>query len=388
MNYSDRSDQPKPQLSKKRMLISALAIVTVLAVGLTVIPQVRADNYDAQIQQLLHENGDKQNAVNTLQGQAASYQEVVNKLQVEIDAVKTQIAVNAAKQADLQARMNENQVELDKQRSILGENIRVMYVEGQISTIEMLATSKNLSEFVDKEEYHNTVKNKIQETLSRINKLQDQLKEQKVQIEKLLADQQAQQAQLNANQAEQGRLLALNAAEQANYTASIKANQGKISELRRKQAAENARLSGGKVIGGAACDAGNGDTYPQRWCAAPMDSMLDSWGMYNRECVSYTAWKVYESGRNMPYWGGRGNANQWDDNARASGIPVDGKPRAGDVAVKNGGEYGHVMYVEHVYNDGSVLVSDYNQQWDGAYRQYTVSSQKISDNNLVFIHFP
>ena len=35
----------------------------------------------------------------------------------------------------------------------------------------------------------------------------------------------------------------------------------------------------------------------------------------------------------MPRWGNqsRGNANQWDDNARREGIPVDTDPRPGDV---------------------------------------------------------
>ena len=116
-----------------------------------------------------------------------------------------------------------------------------------------------------------------------------------------------------------------------------------------------------------------------------MDSLVDSWGLYNRECVSYTAWKVWSTGRYMPYWGGRGNAKQWDDNARAEGIPVDGTPRAGDVAISNAGIYGHTMYVEEVYDDGSIRVSDYNQQWDGLYRMYTISAAKA--DTFVYIHF-
>ncbi len=109
--------------------------------------------------------------------------------------------------------------------------------------------------------------------------------------------------------------------------------------------------------------------------------------MYNRECVSWTAFKVYSSGRYMPYWGGIGNANQWDNNARAAGIPVDSNPRVGDVAVSHGGTYGHVMYVESVAGDGSIYVSDYNQQYDGLYREYWISAETVSKKSLVFIHF-
>jgi surface antigen len=89
----------------------------------------------------------------------------------------------------------------------------------------------------------------------------------------------------------------------------------------------------------------------------------------------------------MPYWGGYGNANQWDDNARAAGISVDSNPKAGDVAISNSGTWGHAMYVEAVGDDGSVLVSDYNQQYDGLYREYTVSLSTIQNRGLLFLHF-
>ena len=84
----------------------------------------------------------------------------------------------------------------------------------------------------------------------------------------------------------------------------------------------------------------------------------------------------------MPYWGGRGNAKLWDDNARAAGIPVDSSPRVGDVAVSNSGTYGHVMYVEAVHGGGTITVSQYNASWDGKY-----SVAKRATTGLVFIHF-
>lgn len=370
---------------KKVSAVTTLAIATVLAVGFAVVPRVTADTYDEQIKALQQENSTKLDAVSQLQSQASSYQDAINKLQGQINELQGQINANVAKQTEIQNSITANQAELDKQRGILGENIRVMYVEGQITTIEMLATSKNLSEFVDKEEYRNTVKNKIQATLQRINDLQNQLKEQKAQVDKLLIDQKNQQADLDKSRSQQASMLAYNTAQQNDFNSQINANQGKITNLRHQQAIENAKLGG--VAGGRACDSGNGDTYPAKWCTAPLDSMLDNWGMYNRECVSYTAWKVYESGRYMPYWGGVGNANQWDDNARAAGIPVDTTPRDGDVAIKNSGTYGHALYVEHAYGDGSILVSDYNQQYDGVYRRYTISRAKVVDNNLQFIHF-
>lgn len=377
---------PKLHLTRKAASLLSLATIAVLVAGFTVVPRVFADQYDAQIKALQEQNASKLDAVDQLKAQASSYQDAINLLQGQISALQGQINDNLAKQADLQNKITESQAELDKQKSILGENIRVMYVEGQITTIEMLATSKNLSDFVDKEEYRTAVKNKIQTTLKQIAILQNQLKEQKTQVENLLADQRNQQAQLDASKAEQNRLLSLNTSQQTAFNNEINGNKSKIAELRKQQQLENARLfqgGGSKIIAG---NNGN-DTYPNKWRNAAQDSMIDSWGMYNRECVSYTAWKVYESGRYMPYWGGHGNANQWDDNARADGIPVDGSPRVGDVAVKNSGPYGHVMYVEHVYSDGSIYISQYNASLDGEYSEAIISASTVRNMGLLFIHF-
>lgn len=89
----------------------------------------------------------------------------------------------------------------------------------------------------------------------------------------------------------------------------------------------------------------------------------------------------------MPYWGGYGNANTWDNNARAAGIPVDGSPRIGDVAIAEAGGYygsvGHAMYVEEILDGGKIRVSQFNFGAPGQYSEMTVSASGLS-----FIHFP
>lgn len=131
--------------------------------------------------------------------------------------------------------------------------------------------------------------------------------------------------------------------------------------------------------------------YPAMWANAPISSVVDYWGMYNRQSVSYTAFRVqqdYVAGKNthsMPYWGGRGNANQWDDNARAANIPVDTNPVPGSIAISNAGMYGHAMYVEEVgvmNGQPAVYVSQYNVMLDGAYSE---GWRPIT--GLIFIHF-
>jgi surface antigen len=116
--------------------------------------------------------------------------------------------------------------------------------------------------------------------------------------------------------------------------------------------------------------------------------MVDNWGMYNRECVSYTAWKVYESGETMPYWGGEGDAYQWVGNAESDGIPVSSTPQAGDVGIypKSGvSPLGHAVYVESVNSNGTINISQYNANDEGDYSM--VYNLPISGTGIQFINF-
>lgn len=365
----------KKRLNRSLLPLACLLITAVLSLGIATSRLVYADRFDEQINNLREANSQNQQADGLLEIEEANIAAVINRLQGEIAAAEEQIRANETKRSDTNTKIAEAEVELAKQKDLLGINIKAMYLEGDISTLEMLASSKDLSEYMDKQTYRGAVQDKIKSTLDRVTALKLDLKTQKETLDKLIADQQAIQTQLNAQRSEQNRLVGLNQQQQAEYEQTIQGNNAKIADLRRQQIAENARFTSG------AKNIPDSSGYP--WANVPFpNSISDPWGMYQRQCVSYTAWKVWKSGRFMPYWGGVGNANQWDDNARTAGIPVDGNPRVGDVAVSNNGYYGHVMYVEAVYDDGTIYVSQYNAGWDGRY-----SEARIAIGNLVFIHF-
>lgn len=366
---------------------AALAVLSVVALAGIFVPVVRADQYDEQIQALQGQNAQASSAADSLQAQADSYQDAINKLQDQINGILSQISANQAEQTRLTADIADKQAQLDQQRALLSEDVKTIYVDGQMSTIEMLATSKNLSDYVDKEEYRNAVQQKMQDTMAKIAALQSQLKVQKGQVDQLLTNEKAQQAQLAADQSQQASMLAYTQAQKDQYTAEISANTSKIADLRRQQIIANTRYNIGPAGTGSTCGGG----YPAKYCQAAQDSLIDAWGMYNRECVSYTAFKVHQDflagkdSRDMPYWGGYGNANQWDDNARAAGIPVDNNPTPGSIAISNAGAYGHAMYVEQagtINGQPAVYVSQYNASLNGMYSEgwrYTTG--------LVFLHF-
>ncbi|HEU4914026.1 MAG TPA: CHAP domain-containing protein [Candidatus Saccharimonadales bacterium] len=374
----------KPRLTRKAASLAILVIATVLAIGCSMLPRVQADSIADQIKQLQAENAHNSDVLSELESQAVSYEDAINTLQAQIASLQIKINENTAHQSELQAQIVANQQELERQKEILGENIRVMYVDGQMSTIEMLATSKNLSDFVDKEEYRTAVKNKIQLTLKQIAVLQNQLNEQKNQVEALLKEQQAQQAQLAASRAEQSRMLTYNQSQQSVYNQKTKANQARIEDLIAQQ--RRANSSGAVPDGGYYFLRFSGtvrshdysvNDYPYASAGFSMSTLpgcghpdprtgqrdsTDRWGYCTRQCVSYAAWAVERSGRVAPE--GYGSAKDWVESAPSSIIYRD--PQPGDVAISTSGTWGHAMYVEKV--DGNrIFVSQYNQQLNGEY---------------------
>lgn len=368
-------------LSSKEGLFS-LSVVAALAISTASFSFVSADKYDAQINALSKQNSKSQSAHSQLDVEATSISDAIHKLQAQIDAKQAAINKDQAEIAKLKVQIAQAEKELKKQKKVLGESIKTMYLEGDISTVEMLATSKNLSDYFDKQQYRESVQNKIKSTLDKITQLKLDLNTKKQKTEEILKEQQALKNQLVSQRSEKDRLLHLNESQQNVLENSIKKNNAKISKLRAQQAAANQALSGGRGV--SAGDPGHGG-YPSVWDNSAQDSMLDNWGMYNRECVSYTAWKVYQAYGYMPYWGGHGNANEWPGNARAAGIPTGSSPRSRSVAIWNVGYYGHAMWVERVNGDGSLWVSQYNYDYQGHYSEMYVSPSMAS--NLTYIYF-
>jgi peptidoglycan hydrolase CwlO-like protein len=338
-----------------------------------------------QISDLRDKNNTAQSSLDSLLAQAGSYKKAITSLQKEIDSVNSVIRANEKKQAQLQAKIAKMQKELDHQRKILAADVKAMYVDGQMSTIEMLATSKNLSDYVDREEYRETVQNKIRETMAQIADLQKQLQKEKGEVENLLANQRKQENQLAEAKAKQNELLGYNQSQQANFNAQIKANNSQIASLQRQQAALNAvgstavyvAASGGS---GGACDNGGGNGgYPMPWCNAAKDSVVTSFhpdpGNYtNRECTSFAYWYFTSVLGHNDFRVGYGNAKTWTYN---SNYPLHSSPAPNSIGVKDTGTYGHVLIVKATPGQtfkgitvpsGRVLVYEMNSDFSGHFR--------------------
>ena len=175
--------------------------------------------------------------------QATSLEEAINKLQAQIEKSQSRIADLQKQIKDLERQIEETQKELERQKDLLGESIKQMYVSGEISTIEMLATSKDLSDFFDRQQYQEDVQKKIKQTLDRITELKLELNSKKDKVKNTLSEQEALKAQIESQQAEKNRVLALNQAERNELEQKIQENNDVIAKLRQKQIEAEAALA-------------------------------------------------------------------------------------------------------------------------------------------------
>lgn len=356
--------------------VSAAAAV---AVAVTPVQPITAADYQDQIKQLKNEVGDLNGTVDQLQLQGNTLEEAIANLKAQIASLQVQISENENKRVDLSKQIVRAEADIETRTVALEDNLRMMYLEGEVSSLEQVASSSSISEFVDKQEYRNKIRDRVATAMEEIKVMKKELEGQRTMVDRLILDDKAMKQQVDVQKAAQAKLLVETRGKESAYQKQVENKKTQITELQAKQAAANAAAaakSGSYYVGQAS------SAYPWAGEGFPC-SGGDPWGMCYRQCVSYTAWKVASTGRYMPFWGGVGNANQWPGNAQAAGIPTGSEPKVGSVAVMNNPPYGHTMYVEEVLNGGSqIRVSEYNFQWDGTYSERIQSSA-----GLTYIYF-
>jgi surface antigen len=96
-------------------------------------------------------------------------------------------------------------------------------------------------------------------------------------------------------------------------------------------------------------------------------NVISPYGYYYRNCTDYVAWRLAGLGVAPAQYKGLGNAKEWAQPPAGNGLTVDSVPAVGAAAVRTGGTYGHVAFVEAVQADGTITVAQYNKHGDGTF---------------------
>jgi surface antigen/peptidoglycan hydrolase CwlO-like protein len=354
--------------AKKTTLIT-VAVLLALTTTLQVAKIVRADDFDQRIAEVQRQIDDYQAQAGKLAAQADSLQKELNSLTAQKNVIQGQINLKQAEHDKLVAQIADNEKKIAENQDALGKTIADLYVSSDISPLEMLASSKSISDYVDKEAYQNSIRDSLTDTIASIKKLKKQLEAQKKDVDRVLTEQKFARDELAAKESQQASLVAQTRGQEATYQRLVGERESQKLTLQKQQQAaiEAALRRAGGPINILPGDPNKGG-YPWEsgcWVDANAYSHGGADGMGGdplgygcRQCVSYTAWKVGQRTGNFPrYWG---NANQWPASARATGYQTGSTPRVNSVGVISAGAYGHVVWVEAVNGDGTVDVSQYN----------------------------
>lgn len=383
------------RLTTKTTLVG-LAAILALSTPIAMYQQVAADRWDDQINSLRAQANQYQAQANELKARGDTLQNKLDAINAEKSALEANIAANQQKNAQLQADIEANTKKLGETQDALGEMIANLYVDGKISSLELLASSQNIGDFVDKQEYRTAVRDSLGRTISEVKRLKAKLESDKKEVEKILAELGRQNDQLAAIQAEQQALVDQTRGEEAAYQQLVASSKSQMQSIAAQQQAYYASLvaSGGGnsgVVGsfqywGWSGNRGCTGGYP--YCAGPLDYAVDKWNLYTRECVSYVAWALESRfGKRVGAWRGDGNAYQWPSSAaRWSGAYRVASPQPGDVVVlPASGAFapvGHVMIVESV-SGNDMFVSQYNFYGTGQY-----STMWVKNSGVVLMRWP
>jgi surface antigen len=107
----------------------------------------------------------------------------------------------------------------------------------------------------------------------------------------------------------------------------------------------------------------------------------------NRYAYGYCTWYAYNRRMQMglPIPSNLGNANTWDNRARAAGYRVDHIPEVGAVFQTDAGYYGHVGVVERINPDGSIMISEMNNRAYGGWGK-TNTRTIYNPSDYTYIH--
>jgi surface antigen len=360
----------KPSFSRQAATYAAIVLMLV-ATPIALASPARADSYQDRINALQAEINQYQSKANELKEKGNSLQGELDRLSNEKAVIQRQIDLSQAKYDQLVVDIKANEEKLAKTQKSLEKIVASLYVDDDVSSIELLASSENIADFVDKQEYRSAVQKNLATSIKEVKRLKKELEQQKIDAQREIETGKSAREALAAKEAEQQALLDQTRGEEAAYNGVIaNREQQKLQAQREQQAAIQAtmRRNGG---GGSLMSAGSLGPYAS-WagnCYVDANAIShggargggqDPLGYGCNQCVSYTAWMMAQKTGYAPsYWG---NANMWPAKARANKFTVTSQPRANSLGVMSPGRYGHIVYV-HSYNaaNNTVNISQYNE---------------------------
>ena len=353
----------------KNIAITTVTIAVVAILPFQIVDVTHADDFDDQIAKIEKQIEGLQNEAQKLNKKADSLQKEVDSLNAQKQVIQKRINLKAVERKRLLVRIAENEQKIIDNRNVLGDTIANIYLAGNITPLEMLASSNSIAEYVDKETYQNSIRDSLVLTINAIKRIKVELEQQQVDVERIIAEQKFAKDALIEKENERLALINETRSQQAAYNSLVSDREEQRQQIQEEQqkAIEAALSAAGGLISILPGDPNKGGYPWETGCVVDDEAWshggangdgTDQLGYGCRQCVSYTGWKVGQKTGDFPYYWG--NANMWSSSAELSGYASGSTPKVNSVGIISAGKYGHSVWIEAVNGDGTVDVSQYN----------------------------
>lgn len=188
-----------------------------MAIPTTVSAEDSISDLEQQLQDLEQENQKYQKILDDTKSDIAEKEEYKNALVSKVQVLDEKIAVTREKISSLNDDIKEKQDAYDKglsevedQFDALANRLRILYMSGNATDLEIIFGAKDFSDLVDKVELVKSLANSDKELISEIQTKLDELSTQKESLEADKKDLETQQASLKSDQDEFNTLISEN----------------------------------------------------------------------------------------------------------------------------------------------------------------------------------
>lgn len=230
----------KLHLIRNQIKPSALSVIAaLLLVSSPVSASLTSDR--AAVDQKLKQ---QQAQLNQIKGQVNTLQGQLGALDQSIAGLNAQISQNNRDIVATEQQIRSTEAELAVYKEQIGELVRTAYKQGQTSSLEILVGSDSLSDFINKQEYLDNAKSKVEETSEKIVALKNQLTEKQKSLTAARASLDANKQAIAVERAKQAELLAATQGQESEYQAMVEKSKQQKAAID-SQIASLARKSGG-----------------------------------------------------------------------------------------------------------------------------------------------
>lgn len=204
----------------KRILCAMLCVCMIsipMAIPTTVSAEDSISDLEQQLQQLEQENQKYQKILDDTKSDIAEKEEYKSALVSKVQILDEKIAVTREKISSLNDDIKEKQDAYDKglsevedQFDALANRLRILYMSGNATDLEIIFGAKDFSDLIDKMELVKSLANSDKELISEIQTKLDELSTKKKSLEADKKDLETQQASLKSDQDEFNKLISDN----------------------------------------------------------------------------------------------------------------------------------------------------------------------------------